>query len=499
MKTQGQVRRFVTADEGVALVTVLGVMAVLTILVASSFFLARQSYTSTDRLEAESQAFQKANAGIDTMYADLLANSSLALDNYGSGGRTLTVGDGTVNVSLESMGSMEYSAIATGYAADGTPESIKVRFFYLSIWDMFIAAGEDEDSIGGGKLNGNANVDGPFYVRGDLSGTGSMDFTGGPLLVTGDIDPKGAFTVGTTAEPIKVYCGGTYPTGWPSNKNFHTVGSISAPPEITLPVVDADFLDTAWSRAKTESVDNLQGTVEFSPTDNVEVADIINKDATTYPTALGGTWVRPKAPGATENYKVIGASTPSDIVTGGSTNLVLGTADFGSWYGDGKGYTVGQWDDFAYDYTGGAYDILYLEGTVVVDGDVTFNRSVKYRGNGALIVNGDVTIMENLKPYSGDMQTDEVLGIICTGSMYIYGEGNDDWTDPDVAAALWSNGSMNFEKQNSVVKGSIIAPLINFPQANFHLYSDPNLPTFLPWSMPGRDAPLLLVGSWSRS
>lgn len=492
--TASRDRQFLHDDSGVALLTVIGVVAVMTALATIGYFLASQSFVSTEVFQGEAQAFQVANAGVDTLYADIAANSSAALDNYEET-RTIEVGGGMCEVKLTSLSGLEYLATAVGSTADGAQESIQVRFYYLNLWEMFIAAGEDEDSIGGGKINGNASIDGPFYVRGDLAATGSADFTRGPLFVTGDISSKGAFTIGTTAVPIDVYVGGAYPTAWPGNKNFHANRVSNRVPDLTAPIVDEAFLDAALSRAKRESIDNLEGTPEFAPVQNVEVVDDGTDDASTYATALGGTWTRPKAPGASLFYKYIGNDAGRASMNAGTTNLTLGANSFGSWENDGHGYTTGEWDDFAYN-SAGAVDVLYIDGTVFIDGDLTFSNETVYKGNGALIVNGNVTITNDLNPASGSMNDREVLGIISTGVVTVNGDGN--WGPFNTQGALYAKEQLDFGKANSSFKGSIVSPQINFPQANFHLVSEPQLPRFLPWSMPGRNTPFLIIGDWTR-
>lgn len=488
---KGSLSRF-QDDSGVALITVIGVISVLTILSVSAFSLAQQAYTSTERHQAESIAFQVANAGIDTVYADLATNAGTeAVLSHYEDTRTITVGEGTADVKLERLAGIEYLVTSTGRAADGTLESVAVRFYYLSLWEMFIASGESDDSIGGGAINGNASVNGPFFVRGDLGATGSTDFTKGPLFVTGYVSQKGNFTLGTSDEPIDLYTG----EGYDESTRFHLKRVSNSVPDIKAPPLDDAFMDTALSRAKQESVDNIQGTndEEFTPTANIETSGGAG-DASTYPDALpGGT--RQRALGASTWYKYIGPDEGRSPVGAGGTALTIGgTGSWGSWENDGRGYTTGQWDDFAYD---DVTNTLYVEGTVFIDGDLIVNDNVKYKGNGALIVNGDVRMNAELfRPVSGAMSEGEVIGIIGAKDIYIAGGGNSGtW---DIMAPIYARDSLNFTKQNTFLKGSIVAPEINFPMANFHLESDPMLPTFLPQSMPGRDNPILVIGAWSR-
>jgi hypothetical protein len=51
---------------------------------------------------------------------------------------------------------------------------------------------------------------------------------------------------------------------------------------------------------------------------------------------------------------------------------------------------------------------------------------------------------------------------------------------------------------NLLVKGSVLAGSISFTHANEHLVTDPNLPGFLPKSMPGAGQYILTKGAWVR-
>lgn len=491
-------------DEGVALITVIGVVLVMSILAIMSYNLASNALVATRVNESESDAFQVANAGIDTVYAALAMNDSTVVDYY-SAGTTLTVGDGICEIALEEISGIEYSCTATGYAGDGTTETVKVRFYYLNLWEMFVASGGEDESLGGGAINGNASVVGPFYVHGNINDmTGNASFEKGPLFVTGDISTNGSATIGTEDVPIDLYVGGSYPTN--ANRIFVRRVSNSVP-DIAAPVLDQGFIDTAFAQSCVESVDNLQGTNSpsegFVASANNEAADGTPGAYSDYPDGTSG---RAAAAGASSWYKCITSGTSAAAIGEGTSLLVIddNTASFGSWAGDGWGYTGDATDDFAYD---AATRTLYVEGTIFIDGDFVIETDILYVGNGAIVVNGDVTIDGDVTPNTPtatadrpaySMDSDHVLGIICAGTMGVAGDGNNVKGGFDVVAALYARDLLEFTSGSPFMRGSIVAPRIDFSQANTHLESDPELPEFLPKSMPGRDTPILVIGAWSR-
>ena len=60
--------------------------------------------------------------------------------------------------------------------------------------------------------------------------------------------------------------------------------------------------------------------------------------------------------------------------------------------------------------------VLYLEGTVLVDGQVTFNEDIRYKGNGTLIANGDIIINGDVVPDT-ELNLAEALGLVTPGSI----------------------------------------------------------------------------------
>jgi hypothetical protein len=168
----------------------------------------------------------------------------------------------------------------------------------------------------------------------------------------------------------------------------------------------------------------------------------------------------------------------------------------------------GLHDDFAFD---DATDTLYIEGTVYVDGPVTFVGDIEYVGNGTIVANGDVTLTNTVRPIDWDssgtheLDAGYAIGIVTPSDIIFGGSGGNPAPPadpPDFAGAFFCQGIASFgtlaSAQNTFLKGSIIAGGMSFAHPNTHLQTDPDLPSFLPDSLPGNGAFFLARGNWVR-
>lgn len=503
-------RRFIATvgrDEGVAMPLVMGVIAVLTVLSITSFALASNALTETTRTQGETVAFQIANAGVDAAIEQVY-RGGFNEENFPANG---SISGGTYQVSMEQLANSEYQLTSVGTDATGFTETIVVRFFYINLWEMIFASGSEESlTAGGGGIAGNTNVTGPFYVRGSVELGGASYVHKGPLFVDGTLTRQGNANLGTASMPIQLYVSGAYPPA--SAKAYYSSVSQSVP-RIDLPRLGDDELLEAAQKAQSESVDNGMGTPAWSGGSNYETNEADPRPVyytTVNPPNSGGftrRFARQDNPSLHQyGYKYIGASSEPSAPGEGSTGLVIGPTSFGAWYGNG--YTLPEMnDDFAYDAVN---RILYVEGTVFVDGPLTIDRDVKYRGNGTIVANGDVVIQGLLHPDNiGGTEAERrrmgprhVLGIATPGDMTVYGQTyNQPYPDPadppKHACALYAGGRVTWTTNNYFI-GSIVAGHIHTGNNNVHMVTDPDLPDFLPDSLPGRDAPILTKGSWAR-
>jgi Tfp pilus assembly protein PilX len=495
-------------DDGIAMPLVMGVIAVLTVLSVASFALASNALNETRRTQGETVAFQIANAGVDAALEQVYRNGFQS-GNYPA---AANISGGSYTVEMEQLDNSEYELRSVGTDATGFSETVVVRFFYINLWEMIFAAGNQESlTAGGGGINGNSNVTGPFYVRGSVEMSGASYVHKGPLFVDGTLTRQGNAELGSSALPIRLYVSGAYPE--PSAKAFYSSVSQSVP-RIDLPRFSDDELLEAAQKAQAESVDNAMGTPAWTAGTNYETVDGDNLPShyTTVNPPNAGAFTRRYARNDDPTlhqfgYKYIGAASEPSAAGQGTTGLTINSTSFGAWYGNGY-TTPGMHDDFAYDAVN---RVLYVYGTVFIDGPLTIGASngqaIRYVGNGTLVVNGPITINVDIHPYNTGanevarrkMDAGHVLGIATPTDMSISGTNSNSrpGDPPEHSMALYAGGSIRFHN-NELYIGSIVAGHINMGVNNVHMVTDPDLPDFLPDSLPGRDAPILTKGAWAR-
>jgi len=493
------VRHFIKDESGVALMTVIGVIGVMTVLSLSAFAFAQSTLHTSVRVSNDTQAFQAANSGVDVALARIQQNGYGVADYPVTG----TGGSGATYVAtVTPENNSEYLCASTG-TYKGRTETIRIKFFYLNIWNMNMAAGAD-NALGGGSVKGTTSVYGPFYVRGGVVLGSNSRIENGPLFInSGDLTITGSGSIGEAGD-IDVYVTGAHPAN--GSKGMHARNISSSVPEISLPQVDAAYLSEKYMLAKTESVDNVVG---YSDSGDVGYEATLLNPAT-YMTLdppsdgvtnwYGTTTVkyRQRATGASAYYKAIGSDSGIGSVGAGTYPFTIGGASFGSWSGDGK-YPGTKHDDFAYD---DATNTLYVEGTVFIDGPLTIAEDVQYVGNGSLIANGNITLNGDFVAKTANLEADAThcVGLVTPGNIICdTGDSNNKSPNdpPNVAGAFFASKDWSMTR-NVVVKGSVLAGSISFEHANQHLVTDPDLPSYLPRSMPGSGQSVLTKGAWVR-
>lgn len=494
--------RFGRDESGIALVTVMGIIALMTLIAVTGFVLARQSLQQTVRVTAETQAFQAASAGVDAALARIQKNGFRVSDYPVT---TTTVGASFVSTVAPTSNS-EYICTSTGRDANGATVTIRVKFFYLNMWNMNLASGTN-NALGGGSTRGTTSVYGPFYVRGGVELGSNSRVEGGPLFIKGGgLKLTGSGALGeNTAGGIDLYVTGAYPT--PGSKGMFTRSVSQSVPDISLPVIDQAFMHSMYLQARNESIDNCQGYVARGIA-NLECS---SSDANTYQTVNppnSGGWQRNKAADASSFYKVVGTDAGESAIGAGTHGLTIGgLGSFGSWSGDGHYTLATKHDDFAFDDVN---NILYVEGTVFVDGPLTLNEDIHYAGNGSIVCNGPITIKRDFRPNTSATSTrtagwpdaTHVVGLVTPVDIFCNaGDNNlkDPNAIPNVAGAFFTSRTWVMDDNNNVVvKGSVLAGAITFGHANQHLVTDQDLPGYLPESMPGAGQAILTKGAWVR-
>ncbi|MHB9003199.1 MAG: hypothetical protein ACYC6C_03940, partial [Coriobacteriia bacterium] len=320
----------------------------------------------------------------------------------------------------------------------------------------------------------------------------------GPLLIRGgDLIISGSGTLGYES-PIDLYVTGTYPVEDIGKQLFvdrvsHTV------PDVTLPWLDEEYMQIELETALSESVDNNMG----ASTRSIQTTEALGGNPTTYSSALAPELdprvsalpLAANSPSSTR-YKFIGDGTSMSSLGEGNHDLVIDTTPFGAWEGNGYPNTSGLHDDFAYDAAKG---ILYVEGVVFIDGDLTIGSNVRsYVGNGTLVVNGEVNILSmSLFPSQGGLSAEEALGIVTPLDVTL--------GVPGIASvsgryhgAVFCNGTAGLYGGETTFKGSLLAGNIYGDKPNIKIEIDPALPDVLPSGMPGAGGGMVFAGTWSR-
>lgn len=472
------IRQVVSDERGFAMVTVLGIAALITAVSIGGFFVAQQTMHDSVRNRAETKAFQVASSGMDLELA-AFDPRKMETNRYPHSG---TTPDGSYSLDVRRLDDFEYVLTAVG-TSEGSSETVIQRFFYLDLWDMNMGAGESASLGGGSGWNGNANITGPLYIRGDLDWTANAKVEGGPLFIKdGRLNNTGSGTFGE-AKPIKMYITGTPPvTGKVTGYVFPDGPIRSSVPDITLPWVDNDYLDGAVDRAKEESIDNRMGGTA-SLLENTECTDT---DPSTYTTVIPRVRASTIPASTSTHYKYRGDATRANLGAG-TKSLSIGATSFGAWPGSGYTLASGQYDDFAYNAASGT---LYVNGTVYVDGPVTFTAAVNnYVGNGTLVVNGDVTIFGTLVPRDG-LSLANCLGIVTPGNVTL--------SKDRMIGAIFCNGDFTLNSPGTVYEGTVLAGRISATSPNVTLRINPLIGDVLPEAMPGVGGGLVFQGAWSR-
>lgn len=442
--------RMARDDSGVALVAVMGAIALISIIAISGYTMSSQALFDTTRLSSESKAFQVAASGMDRELA------SFTEDSFTSGSSTYTKSmqtpDGTYQLTVGRDPSVPYRFTMTCVGTSGGRTStVEQSFFYMDLWGMSVSAGSNpEGEFGSGAgWNGNSTIYGPLYVSGDVDLNSNPDLWWGPLFISnGDVDFGAAVDFHPyTDEKYNIFAGGAVSGADSDTQVFNSC------PTIDLPWLDDAYFDGMRDNAVTESKDKMFGASS--------VAEIANNEVD----VVGGPYVGQAAPGATADYKVIN----------GPLTITGATASFGK--------LAAQRDDFAFDT---ASNILYLDGVVFVDGDVTIGAGVAgYAGSGMLVSTGDVTIAtgssfqpinDNGDGVANDLSVENCLGVATMGDIVIRGCTFEGVVFTNNALRLAKVGGTDAEFEGAVHSNNIIS---DTPQNVIEMeqeFSSSNLP-----------------------
>ncbi len=194
-------------DRGIALVVVIGAIALISVFAVGGFAMASQAMHSTGRLQTEELAFQVANSGMERELATFTeSNFSSGQTTYQRSGSTPD-GSYVVQVGFDPAVPYRYSLISSGTAGAETA-MVRQDFYFFDLWSTNIASQNNPDMGPMGSAaawNGNSTISGPFYVGGDMDINSNVVFVGGPLFVSGNALLKGG------VDFVEVPTGSKYP------------------------------------------------------------------------------------------------------------------------------------------------------------------------------------------------------------------------------------------------------------------------------------------------
>lgn len=492
-------------DSGIAMVTAIGMGMVMTLLAVASLAIAVSNANFAARSRRSGQAFQTADEGFNLALSRIkngIAGNSLRFDD------TSTVNGATYSVDIERPDPSRpthYTATSTSTTSSGERRTVRASVDSFSVWDFeFSGAGTNSNTNGSGAINGNVEMHGPFYVRGDFPVSGSSEYHGGPAYIKRDPSPgtvwsgapnnlnvtqsgnlwiKGSSGVGDqlvsadcfgmTKKPVDVYAeGGIYPL----QGSYYPGVAITntAVIDLQLPLVDENLMDYYYSAAD------------------------FNTDTNANPGAI--------FPG-------------HDGIRNGGQSLTLDSSlsfkTINYTYQDRDGGASHSGGYFSWNYPPNLIDAsrtLHIDGTVFVDGPLVIGdpnnqaHPINYTGRGTIVVNGPITINQPLKP--ADLTTfpaSNVLGLVSnyTGtaqpSVEIQVKPSISLTgcDAHVAAAIFGKRELKVSKDTTVV-GSLVGGSLTFANLNGGgkaiVYSHTDLAANLPPKLPGTDRVTQVVG-----
>lgn len=456
------VRRELADDSGVALVTVIGAIMLISIIATSGYWMASQSLHASEKLNYGTKAFQVASSGMDRELASFsTSNFQTGQTNYSRSGSTP---DGTYQLTVGQDANVPfmYTMRSVGRARDESA-TVEQTFFYLDLWGMSVSAGSNPGGpVGSGaSWNGNSSIRGPLYVKGDVFMNSNAKLYYGPMFIS---DGSASFQGGVEFIP--------YPN---SKYNIFSTGPVAGAtsackvytscPTLDLPWIDPNYFSLMEDKAELQSYDNKLGVLDTTNSEDVDVS----------PGQLPATYTSPKAPNASSYYKVING----DLV------ITAATPSFGK--KDGPGVVR---DDLVFD---SATDTLYVNGTVFVNGNVTIGSGVRgYIGNGIIVSTGDITVStgngfsfqpmtDNGDGIANDLSVENCVALAAKNNVYIHG--------CTVEAVIFTNQTLHLAKNGSTpaeFEGAVHANNISSDTPANEIEMEVNFGNaFLPDGMPG--------------
>jgi hypothetical protein len=468
--------RILKNQKGLALLSIIAIMMVLTVISFGLSAVTLNDLNLSARILDRTKALHVAEAGIQRFLWQLEKQGN----NPEPTSFTLETTEGKALVEAEKVTESYLWEVTSLGTSGNAKRRIKVTVLNLSYWDIFTGFGREEEEQGlptrGNGLNGTASITGALYIYGNIQLSGNSLLEEGPIFIKeGSLVMQSASAqVGSPEQPVRLYIEPKLSFPQIMNSQGEPIDPFNPQP-YDLYVASIKRMVPEMPNFEFEPMSEYRAIAAVESTEIVEI---------TYPGI-----VNPR------EYKVI----DNDDADNQSFSLDISnnTQDFGLKDGEAQG-------DFAWDK---ALRHLYIEGTIYVDGDVEIgdkNETIIYSGRGTIIANGEITIKGKLLPPSGEgsypvLSEDNVLGL---GGFEIEIEtqsnnSNPEKDDPDIAVALFAPESVEFEGNNISFVGNVITGILDFEEgANSHLFTHPDLSSYLPPSLPGSGTYLALIANW---
>ncbi|TET53431.1 MAG: hypothetical protein E3J54_04250 [Actinobacteria bacterium] len=444
-KQTHSLKRYCFSEKGNALVLVITVSIILLVIMIAAVVLLQQQTKLVSGSRRKSEALSVAEAGLDSAIWRLEENETLSegtFSGYNSQGQY------TVEVTKPiAANDYQYRITSTGeYTDTGTKRKIQQEVYYINLSRSIYSY---SGTSGGGQVEGNVNIRGPFYTAGDLNLSGNVSIhnltgtTGNPIMIRGALTiSSAAVTIGgdwaTSGDgsPMAIFIKGAINTQ--NNSQLFDLKSRQVP-EVTLPdIARTQYLDAA--QANDNAVYN--GNVVLDATD----------------IQFGG--------------------------SGGDYKFDFNSSDFklktqGVIYIDGNLTIAKTNKDLLYNNGSGTKSTIFVNGKIVISEDVIADTSggKVYPSSTVLaLINEDQTTSDNDSP------------TVDTYDIKLDKQGT-------VEAFIYTTGQIS-TTQKVTVHGTVMCRLLWIEQVPTLMAPDASANDNFPLLFPGRDLAFLTTTNW---
>ncbi|HSK46994.1 MAG TPA: hypothetical protein VLA05_03200 [Coriobacteriia bacterium] len=333
-----KLRNTMESDQGFALATVMGAIALITVIALTGFFVAETTLGESNRVFGENRAYQAASSGLEREMAvftpDFLLTGTSANGYVFGSTESINTEDWfllRVNTAAEdpSLGPDEYEMVSVGGSRSET-ETVSVRFQSFNLWDMNISGSENSDMGSGAGFNGNGTIIGKVYCNGDFDWSGNGSLEGGPLFVRSGVFNKqsSGSNVGFVDDRLSAYLDNP-PTGATTNLYADLEGSA---PKLVIPWPEQSDMDNWRTMALAASSANKLGDGIGSVQSHLQAVSDIQ-----YNVFNGNVTLSAAAPFGKSGYLIKSGATVDEAVSGD----VLAVSGDGTLYVNGVTYIDG--------------------------------------------------------------------------------------------------------------------------------------------------------------